>query len=349
MDNTGHVPAWQQELARAVTCVDTLFDLLQIETAERHRAARWADFPLRVPHSFVARMERGNVHDPLLRQVLPLGAESTVTPGFHPDPLRERRAMVTPGLLHKYPRRALLTVTGACAIHCRYCFRRHFPYAEANPLSLQWDKALRYLDNHDEITEIILSGGDPLTLPDARLGALTRQLAAIPHLHTLRLHTRLPIVLPSRVDTQLIEWACHFPGHVVIVVHCNHPNEIDTEVSDAMRRLSRAGIRIFNQAVLLKGVNDDARTLIRLSETLFSAGILPYYLHQLDRVQGAAHFEVDAAHAAELMESVHAALPGYLVPRLVRDGPEYPGKWPLWPMADPAGGPITNASRRDCI
>jgi EF-P beta-lysylation protein EpmB len=337
IDKPGHAPEWQTELATAVSSLDTLFDLLQIDAAQRRNSAIDADFPLRVPHSFIARMEKGNIHDPLLRQILPLQAESEHAPGFLADPLLEQQAMAAPGLLHKYSRRALLTVTGACAVHCRYCFRRHFPYTAANPLAVHWEEALNYLHNHNEITEIILSGGDPLVLPDARLSEVARQLAALPHIGSLRLHTRLPIVLPSRVDSQLIEWISDFPGRLVIVVHCNHPNEIDAGVQRALQRLSRAGVMLLNQSVLLQGVNDAAETLIRLGESLFAAGVLPYYLHLLDRVQGAAHFEVNAARAARLMEAVHATLPGYLVPRLVRDIPGYPGKWPAWPAGQPAG------------
>ena len=311
--------------------MEELLRLLRIDAPSDARLPVAGEFPLRVPRGFIARMETGNTHDPLLRQVLPLHAETRLQPGYLRDPLNELHAMPVPGLLHKYPGRALFTLTGACAIHCRYCFRRHFPYSAANPVASSWENAFDYLAGHTEISEIILSGGDPLLLPDARLQAVAQQLAAIPHIRTLRLHTRMPVVLPERIDGRLLGWLADYSRRVVMVVHCNHPQEIDNTVISAMDRLSRAGVMLLNQSVLLKGINDNAATLIHLSEALFAAGVLPYYLHQLDRVQGAAHFEVDDKTARSLMDAVHAALPGYLVPRLVRDLPGFPGKWPLWP------------------
>ena len=332
-----NVPAWQTALAQAISSVEDLLDLLQIDPGMRPEPRINGNFPLRVPHSFAARMQTGNINDPLLRQVLPVPVENENSPGYLPDPLVEQRAMTTPGLLHKYHGRALLTVTGACAIHCRYCFRRHFPYSNANPLAAHRDEALTYLRSHGEISEVILSGGDPLVLPDSRLRELAAQLAAIPHITTLRLHTRLPIVLPERVDNQLLDWLGNHPGRTVMVIHCNHPNEISTGVVSAMRKLSRAGVTLLNQSVLLKDINDKVETLAELNESLFDAGVLPYYLHQLDRVQGAAHFEVSDTRASGLMQQLHAALPGYLVPRLVREIPGLPGKWPLWPARNSDG------------
>jgi EF-P beta-lysylation protein EpmB len=331
IEKSRHTPAWQNALMQAVGSVDELLRLLHIDSADREHRRFNRDFPLRVPRGFIARMEPGNIHDPLLRQVLPLAEEDCPRNDFLPDPLHEAEAMPVPGLLHKYRGRALLTLTGACAIHCRYCFRRHFPYAEANPLSGHRDRALAYLAGHTGIRELILSGGDPLTLPDTRLGALARELAAIPHIQTLRLHTRLPIVLPERVDRRLLAWLGAHPQRLVMVVHCNHPNEIDASVVAALRKLAQAGVLLLNQSVLLKGINDQADTLVQLSQALLAAGVLPYYLHQLDRVQGAAHFEVSDTVALALMDGLHAALPGYLVPRLVRELPEFPGKYPLWP------------------
>jgi EF-P beta-lysylation protein EpmB len=331
IEKSRHTPAWQIALMQAVGSVDELLALLHIDAADPDIRRFNRDFPLRVPRGFVARMEAGNIHDPLLRQVLPLPEEDRQHTDFLPDPLHEANAMPVPGLLHKYRGRALLTLTGACAIHCRYCFRRHFPYAAANPLSGNLARAIGYLAAHTEIRELILSGGDPLTLSDSRLAALTLELAGITHLQTLRLHTRLPVVLPERVDGRLLAWLGGQPQRVVIVIHCNHPNEIDASVVRALRKLAQAGALLLNQSVLLKGVNNAADTLIRLSETLLAAGVLPYYLHQLDRVQGAAHFEVSDSAAHALVNSMHAALPGYLVPRLVRELPDFPGKYPLWP------------------
>ncbi|HYQ72484.1 MAG TPA: KamA family radical SAM protein, partial [Gammaproteobacteria bacterium] len=230
---------------------------------------------------------------------------------------------------HKYRGRALLTATGACAIHCRYCFRRHYPYSDANPINANLQNCLRYLHQHRDIREIILSGGDPLTLSDARLRSLTEQLSRVAQLQTLRIHTRLPIVLPERIDNGLLAWLRQQHLHLVIVVHCNHPNEISSSVANALQQLRSTGATLLNQSVLLHGINDDAATLIKLSEHLFAAGVLPYYLHLLDRVQGAAHFAVDPDTAKHLIAAMRAELPGYLVPRCVQDIPGQPGKTPL--------------------
>jgi EF-P beta-lysylation protein EpmB len=334
MQNSRHIPAWQTALNHAVSSVQELLTLLRLDDSVPALCPDVRDFPLRVPHSFVRRMEPGNREDPLLRQVLPAPEEWRESPGFHRDPLGEQQIMPAPGLLHKYRGRALLTLTGACAVHCRYCFRRHFPYGAANPGASHWEAVLAYLVRHQEIGELILSGGDPLTLPDTRLGELARQIAVLPHVRTLRIHTRLPVVLPERIDENLLAWLGNHPRRTVLVVHCNHPNEIDERVCAAMHALRQAGVTLLNQSVLLKGINDDAVTLGRLSEALFEAGVLPYYLHQLDRVQGGAHFEVDDGAARGLMDSLHAALPGYLVPRLVREIPGAPGKQLLWPARD---------------
>ena len=330
LDSSGHIPPWQTALARGFSSVGALLDHLGITSPPPLPAAA-AEFPLRVPRSFVERMEHGNIDDPLLRQVLPVAKENTLHPNYSRDPLEESHAMPVPGLLHKYHGRALLTLTGACAVHCRYCFRRHFPYSESNPLGTGRDMAIGYLRTHPEIGELILSGGDPLSLPDARLSALAQQLSDIDHLHTLRIHTRLPVVLPARIDDLLLGWLSELPQRVVMVLHCNHPNELDDTVETAMRSLQRAGVMLLNQSVLLRGINDDADSLVRLSKKLLACGILPDYLHQLDRVQGAAHFAVGDSTARTLMDSIHQRLPGYLVPRLVRELPDCPGKFPLWP------------------
>ena len=326
-----HRPAWQALLQASVKSTDELLRRLEIDPATLNIRPLANDFPLRVPPGFVDRMVRGDSNDPLLRQVLPVMEESLESPGYGCDPLDEHARMVTHGLLHKYHGRALLTLTGACAINCRYCFRRHFPYSDANPVSDNRARALAYLRQHPDITEIILSGGDPLMLPDTRLRPLAMQLAEIPQLQTLRIHTRLPIVLPERIDAALLSWIRDVPMQVVMVVHCNHPNEIDAAVQQAMQQLAQAGVTLLNQSVLLRDINDNAATLIRLSKALFAAGVLPYYLHQLDRVLGAAHFEVDAEKACSLAREISAALPGYLVPRLVRELPGRPGKTPLEP------------------
>jgi EF-P beta-lysylation protein EpmB len=324
-----HRPFWQQLLSQGIRSSDELLALLEIDPAELGIRLPDGGFPLRVPRGFVNRMARGDSRDPLLLQVLPTAAESVEAPGYDRDPLGELHAMPAPGLLHKYRGRALLTLTGACAIHCRYCFRRHFPYSDANPSNGNMHDSLGYLRQHVDIREIILSGGDPLMLSDARLQSLTEQLAGVPQLQTLRIHTRLPVVLPERVDQGLLGWIGRQRLQVVIVVHCNHPNEINSPVTMAMQRLRKAGVTLLNQSVLLHGINDDAATLTRLSESLFAAGVLPYYLHFLDKVQGAAHFAVNQETARAIHTAMRAELPGYLVPRLVRDIPGQPGKMPL--------------------
>ena len=312
-------PRWQREWAQAAIDPRELFAQLRLDPAllpAAYAAAR--DFPLRVPASFIARMRPGDIADPLLRQVLPLDAETVPVAGFDLDPVGDRAARVAPGVLHKYAGRALLTVTGACAVHCRYCFRRHFPYADNNASAGDWPAALAYIAGDDTLHEVILSGGDPLSLADRRLADLITGLAAIPHLRRLRVHTRVPIVLPSRVEPGLIA-ALTSRLPVALVVHVNHAQELDAGVADALARFSEAGMVLLNQSVLLRGVNDDVAALADLSEALFAARVVPYYLHLLDKVAGAAHFEVPLARAQVLHRALRARLPGYLVPRLVQE------------------------------
>ena len=278
-------------------------------------------FPLRVPRGYVARMRRGDPYDPLLRQVLPLAAELAPSAGFGADPVGDRAAQRAPGVLHKYRGRVLLTATGACAVHCRYCFRRHFPYEQANASADGWRAAIDYIAADASITEVILSGGDPLTLSDRRLSEFVQLLALIPHVRRLRLHSRLPVVLPERVTTSLCEVLTGTRLRAVMVLHANHAQEIDDSVQAACARLATAGFHLLNQSVLLRGVNDSVETLVSLSEALFATGVLPYYLHQLDRVQGAAHFEISDEGARQLHAGMNSRLPGYLVPRLVREVP----------------------------
>ena len=264
-------------------------------------------------------MRAGDPADPLLRQVLPLDAEDQLNPGFGKDPVGDLAALAGPGVLHKYQGRALMITTGACAIHCRYCFRRHFPYAEAQGRGADWTPVLDYLASDDSIEEVILSGGDPLALSDSRLAALAEGLDRIAHLQRLRIHTRLPIVLPERVDADLLAWLGTTRLKPVMVLHANHAQEFDADVDAALVLLRNAGVCLLNQSVLLRGVNDSVAALRALSERLFVAGVLPYYLHLLDRVQGAAHYEVAEAQARALLLELAAQLPGYLLPRLVRE------------------------------
>jgi len=309
---------WQFELANAITSVDELLYELELEQLE-NRLVRNSAFRLLVPRAYVKKMQKGNADDPLLMQVLPVTAENTLS-GFT-DPVGDLNAMATPGLLHKYQGRALLVTTGACAIHCRYCFRRHFPYSASNPRKNEWKQALDYLHTHDDIHEVILSGGDPLVLDNAKLAELFTALEHIPHIQWLRIHTRLPVVLPSRIDDELITLLQKLRFRISFVIHANHANELMIDELEALQRLGSSSITLLNQSVLLKGVNDCSTSLATLSRRLYEAGVLPYYLHMLDPVQGAMHFDVPQSRAIEILNALKQALPGYLLPRLVREIP----------------------------
>jgi EF-P beta-lysylation protein EpmB len=304
----------------AITDPAELLALLDLDSAllpAAHRAA--AVFGLRVPRGYVARMRRGDPHDPLLRQVLPLEAELAEHAGFAADPVGDLASGVVPGLLQKYQGRALLIAIGACGVNCRFCFRREFPYAAQLASGARMRAALAHISGDPTVTEVILSGGDPLVLPTRRLQALVSSIASIPHVRRIRIHSRQPVVDPECVDDALLCWLGEAPLPVVLVVHANHPREIDAEVGAAMARLAVRRVTLLNQSVLLRGVNDDVDTLAALSERLIEYGVLPYYLHLLDRVRGSAHFEVDEARAIDLYTALRHRLPGYLVPRLVRE------------------------------
>ena len=324
-------PARWQELWRdAISDPRELLGLLDLShRADELLAGCDTGFAMRVPRGFVARMRRGDASDPLLLQVLPLAAELGEVPGFTRDAVGDLAARAGHGVLHKYQGRALLIATGSCAVNCRYCFRRHFPYAEETAAANQWRAAIAELRADTSIEEVILSGGDPLSVSTAKLAELTDALATIAHIRRLRIHTRLPIVLPERIDAALLDWLSSLPFGCVVVVHANHANELDASVAEACSALRAAGATVLNQSVLLRRVNDDADDLQALSERLFECGVLPYYLHQLDRVQGAAHFEVDDARARALADDLAARLPGYLVPRLVREVAGAASKIPL--------------------
>ena len=329
-----HEPArWQSEMAEAFTSITALAQAIGLDSRQMAAAeATIEGFQLRVPASYVRRMRRGDPLDPLLLQVLPRAEENAELPGYTSDPVGERSAVRAPGLLQKYAARALLITTSACAIHCRYCFRREFPYSEQGDDAPRWSTALEEIARDESIEEVILSGGDPLSLSDARLTGLTDALAKIPHIRRLRVHTRQPIVLPSRVDAGLRHWLDGLRWPTVFVLHCNHPNEIDGEVRAACESLRAAGVTLLNQSVLLKGVNDSVPVLTELSHRLFEAGVLPYYLHVLDRVRGAAHFDVPEDTAQLIAGQLVARLPGYLVPRLVREVHGAPAKVTLPPL-----------------
>ena len=313
-------PRWQALWRDAISDPRELLDLLGLEAhAEALLAGGDTGFPLRVPRGFVDRMRHGDPRDPLLLQVLPGPLERLAVPGYRRDPVGDLDARAATGVLHKYAGRALLIATGSCAVHCRYCFRRHFPYAEETAAAGRWRDALAHLAGDTSINEVILSGGDPLSLATARLAELGDALAQLPHVRRLRIHTRLPVVLPERVDTELLAWLARLPMQCVVVLHANHAREIDAGVAAACAGLRASGATVLNQSVLLRGINDDLDALCELSERLIAAQVMPYYLHQLDRVEGAAHFEVTDGDALALVEGMRARLPGYLVPRLVRE------------------------------
>lgn len=312
--------SWQQQLAGAFTDIDELCAYLNLSIEQlpvSKDAAR--TFALKVPRSFAEAIEKGNPHDPLLRQVLPIREEMQVYPGYSDNPVGDLEAANKAGVLHKYHGRVLLINTGSCAINCRYCFRRSFPYADLQLGKEKETAALRYIRENPDITEVILSGGDPLLLSDARLQRLFRQIAHIAHVKRIRVHSRLPIVLPARITQGLLDVLTQSAKPVVLVVHCNHPNEITERVAEACRFLKQKGIVLLNQSVLLRGVNDNAADLAALSERLFENGVMPYYLHLLDKVNGAGYFEVGDVEALELIRQIQARLPGYLVPKLVKE------------------------------
>ena len=328
--NTPSREDWLSQLADVVTDPDELLRLLNVDADEKLLAGREAKrlFPLRVPRAFIARMEKGNPNDPLLRQVLTAQDEFVTAPGFSTDPLEEQHSVV-PGLLHKYHNRALLLVKGGCAVNCRYCFRRHFPYAENQGNKRNWQAALDYIAQHPELDEIIFSGGDPLMAKDHELAWLITHLEALPHVKRLRIHSRLPIVIPARITDALVTRFAQSMLQILLVNHINHAREIDDAFRAAMGRLRQAGVTLLNQSVLLRGVNNHAQTLADLSNALFDAGVMPYYLHVLDKVQGAAHFLVSDDEARAIMRELLTLISGYMVPKLAREIGGEPSKTPL--------------------
>ncbi len=309
---------WQTQLTHAFTELDTLCAYLQLSPHELNLSSIVIkQFPLRVPLAFASRIEKGNPSDPLLRQVLPVGEELQFYEGFNDDPVGDLNAVKQTGLLHKYHGRVLLINTGACAVHCRYCFRRNFPYADLQLNKQQESDVIQTIQSDSSIEEVILSGGDPLILNDVRVKNWFEALDEIETLKRIRIHTRLPIVLPARVTDELLEILKTSSKKIIVVLHCNHANEIDTEVANACQRLKSAGVTLLNQSVLLQGVNDNATALCELSERLFEVGVLPYYLHFLDKANGTGHFQVSENKALALLLEVQNRLPGYLVPKLV--------------------------------
>ena len=326
--------SWQRDLAGAVRNPQALLAALGLSEQEIPELSKEAaaEFPLLVPLSFLDRMEAGNPHDPLLRQVLPVAAEQTAVPGFVVDAVGDGAARQSAGLLQKYHGRVLMIAAGSCAIHCRYCFRRSYPYSEEPKRLSDWEPALQQVADDETVREVILSGGDPLMLPNRRLASLVERIDAIDHIDRIRLHTRLPIVLPSRVDVELLALLKSVRAQVVFVVHANHANEIQGDCRDALQQLVSSGIPVLNQTVLLKGINDTVKALEQLSSALVNIGVMPYYLHQLDRVAGTAHFEASAEIGRRLIAELRDRLPGYAVPRFVQEIPSRGSKTSLEAM-----------------
>jgi EF-P beta-lysylation protein EpmB len=347
---------WQKELANSFTTLDSLLQYLQIDPSslppalsndvfsnnnniniiptqndisiiEQHSNARRL-FPMRVPKPFADLMQQSNWYDPLLQQVVPQQAEFVDKLGFVADPLQEQNS-TTAGLIHKYKSRVLLLVRGGCAINCRYCFRRHFPYQDNQLGQAQYQSVLAYIKNDTNINEVIFSGGDPLMANDKQLAKLAQQVDNITHIKRLRIHTRLPVVIPSRVNNELLAWLTNLRIKPIIVLHINHKNEIGEALIEKTKMLKQAGVTLLNQSVLLKNINDSAEAICELSEALFEANILPYYLHMFDPVKGAAHFDVSKPDAQKIMAKVITRLPGFLVPKLVQELPRQPGKTPI--------------------
>lgn len=319
--------AWQQQMQLAIRSLEVLLEALALtpeDVAISAQAAR--DFPVLVPPAMLARMRPGDPRDPLLLQVLPRREEDLAVAGYVADPLEEAAAVLGDGVLQKYAGRLLLISTGACAVHCRYCFRRNFPYADHQAAGDEWRAAMTALRADPTVCELILSGGDPLMLADRRLASLFTQIREVAHLQRVRLHTRMPVVLPQRVDESLLATLALLPHPPVVVLHVNHARELDAAAGSALARLRAAGVMLLNQAVLLRDINDDLATQTQLWTRLFDLGVLPYYLHLLDPVAGAAHFDVPETEALSLIASLRAHLPGYLIPRLAREQPGHPAK-----------------------
>ena len=311
--------SWQKELANVVTDPKILLQMLNIapEKYQAHFKARTL-FPVRVPRPFIKKMEKANINDPLLMQVMPLAKEFSEHPDYLLDPLQEHDT-VAEGLLHKYKHRVLMIVKAGCAVNCRYCFRRHFPYQDNSPNKKRWQSALTYIANNRDINEVIFSGGDPLMASDEHLSWLVDELEEIAHVKRLRIHTRLPVVIPQRITNKLVALLTNSRLKPVMVFHINHANEIDEAFVNAIESFINHKIPLFNQSVLLKNINDNVETLSELSEKLFDAGIQPYYLHLFDPVQNVSHFDIPENEAKQLVKRLMAVLPGYLMPKVVRE------------------------------
>ncbi len=322
--------SWQQELASSFTRIQDFLEYVDLAGFyDPSIEPACGQFPFRVTRHFASLIKKGDPADPLLLQVLPSAAELQAHPDFSLDPLQDQQAHQGSGILQKYHGRALLISTAACAINCRYCFRRHFPYASHQAARDQWSPAIARLRASPDIREIILSGGDPLSLSNAKLADLLTQLQTIPHVERLRIHTRLPVVLPKRIDSELLGVLGSVKLPQTMVIHVNHANEFSSDLHQALEDLRGINITLLNQSVLLRNVNDNVKHQVELCEALFSSGVLPYYLHLLDKVTGTSHFEVSKQDARELHQAMAARLPGYLLPRLVVEKPGSSSKLPV--------------------
>lgn len=327
--NFFHQADWQALTAHSLRDVPTLLQRLQLTPADLGYTDKLPDswqFPLRVPEPYLQKIRPQDPRDPLLLQILPQAIEEQVMPGYSQDPLDETAHTVAPAIIHKYANRVLVVVTGACAVHCRYCFRRHFPYGEHRVAEGVWAQLADYLNQHPEVNEVILSGGDPLSIKEAQLYPLVDVIQDFPQITRVRIHSRLPVVIPQRITSDFLDWCQALARPLVLVVHVNHAREIDVDFQHAMYKLRRQDVSLLNQSVLLKGINDDVTQLVALSEALFAAGVLPYYLHLLDKVSGSAQFDVSLPVAQSLFAQLLTQLPGYLMPRLVREIAGQPSK-----------------------
>lgn len=327
--------SWSQHLSQAITSLPELVKLLGLPESLAHQGREaHQSFKLLVPRPYLSRMEYGNQNDPLLLQILPSAAEMQNVFGYTKDPLEEAEHNPQKAIVHKYKRRLLVITTGTCAVNCRYCFRRHFPYGDNQLAQAEWQSVIDYLKGHPDVNEVILSGGDPLMMKDTLLADKVRQIEALPQIKRLRIHSRLPVVIPARVSDDMLDWISKSRLDIIMVWHINHANEMDEELASAAFKLKQAGVTLLNQGVLLKGINDTVEAQVDLSETVFDAGILPYYMFTLDPVEGAAHFDINIEEAQRLMGKVAAELPGYLVPKLAKEIPGKTAKSVFAPLLD---------------
>ncbi len=324
--NTSVVPVWKTILRKNFRRLEDLASYLELTPDQREQLSKSPSFALNVPLRLAQKMQKGTLDDPLFKQFVPTLEELTVHPDFNKNPVGDCNARKEDKLLHKYIGRALILASSACVMNCRYCFRQHFPYeTEQKGFTNEIEK----IRNDSSIHEIILSGGDPLSLSDANLSDLINELVSMPHIKRIRFHTRFPVGIPERLDESFLQLIKNCPLQIYFVLHINHPNELDQHLFDHLKPLQLLGVILMNSAVLLKGVNDNVETLQELSEQLINHGILPYYINQLDRVEGGVHFEVPEEKGLWLINEIAKKLPGYGVPKYIREIEGQPYKTPL--------------------